>query len=259
MRTARFDEANPSDPQDHGPRRGATKEQRQAFDCGEQSLNDWLVRQAGQSMKRGDAVTTLLLDDDANPGGDAVIAGYYCLSAGEVGRGDVPAHLAKGAPTQIPVVRMGRLAVDRRYRERGERLGAELLRHAMRAAAESDVGGRLLAVDALHDQALEFYLHMGFLRSPIHPLQAVFDLRRVPAREADPMPKPHAMSPTSFDDAKVVADKFKAGVPVILNLRGTDPDLSRRLIDFAAGLCYGLCGQMERVASDVYLCSPSER
>lgn len=70
--------------------------------------------------------------------------------------------------------------------------------------------------------------------------------------------KPHVVSPTSFTEAQDVADRFKGSQPVIINLQGADRDLSRRLIDFASGLCYGLGGQMERVADQVYLLTPSD-
>jgi cell division inhibitor SepF len=70
--------------------------------------------------------------------------------------------------------------------------------------------------------------------------------------------KPFVVGPTSFNDAQDVADKFKVNVPVILNLQGVDRDLSRRIIDFASGLCYGLGGQMERVANHVYLLTPND-
>ena len=69
--------------------------------------------------------------------------------------------------------------------------------------------------------------------------------------------KPYAMSPSSFNEAQAVADKFMAGIPVIMNLQGLDRDLSRRLVDFASGLCYGLRGSMERVTNQVYLLTPS--
>ena len=69
--------------------------------------------------------------------------------------------------------------------------------------------------------------------------------------------KPFAMSPSSFNEAQSVADKFMAGVPVIVNLQGLDRDISRRLVDFASGLCYGLRGSMERVTNQVYLLTPS--
>ena len=70
--------------------------------------------------------------------------------------------------------------------------------------------------------------------------------------------KPFVVSPGSFNDAQEVADKFKINVPVILNLQGVERDLARRIIDFASGLCYGLGGQMERVANQVYLLTPSD-
>lgn len=69
--------------------------------------------------------------------------------------------------------------------------------------------------------------------------------------------KPHVVAPTSFNHAQEVADKLKVNQPVIINLQNVDRDLSRRLIDFASGLCYGIGGQMERVANQVFLLTPS--
>jgi cell division inhibitor SepF len=69
--------------------------------------------------------------------------------------------------------------------------------------------------------------------------------------------KPHVVAPTSFNHAQEVADKLKASQPVIVNLQNVDRDLSRRIIDFASGLCYGVGGQMERVANQVFLLTPS--
>lgn len=68
--------------------------------------------------------------------------------------------------------------------------------------------------------------------------------------------KPHVVSPSGFNDVQQVADRFKRDQPVIINLQGVDRDLSRRLIDFASGLCYGLDGEMERVADQVFLVTP---
>ena len=69
--------------------------------------------------------------------------------------------------------------------------------------------------------------------------------------------KPHVVTPTSFNHAQEVADKLKVDQPVIVNLQNVDRDLSRRIIDFASGLCYGIGGQMERVANQVFLLTPS--
>lgn len=68
---------------------------------------------------------------------------------------------------------------------------------------------------------------------------------------------PHTVRPRRFDSAQEIADKFKEGLPVIMNLEGTERDVSRRLIDFASGLCYGLNGTMEKVATGVYLLKPA--
>lgn len=70
--------------------------------------------------------------------------------------------------------------------------------------------------------------------------------------------KPHIVQPGSFNEAQEVADKFRGNVPVIMNLQDADKELSRRLIDFASGLCYGLGGAMDRVASSVYLLTPTD-
>ena len=68
--------------------------------------------------------------------------------------------------------------------------------------------------------------------------------------------KPRTVIPESFADAKTVADEFKRGIPVVLNLQSHDRELARRLIDFASGICYALDGSMEKIASQVFLLVP---
>ena len=70
---------------------------------------------------------------------------------------------------------------------------------------------------------------------------------------------PYTLRPRRFDSAQELADKFKDGQPVIMNLEAADREVSRRLIDFASGLCYGLNGSMEKVATGVYLLKPLPR
>ncbi len=74
-----------------------------------------------------------------------------------------------------------------------------------------------------------------------------------------PSGEPYTLRPRRFDQAQEVADKFKEGQPVIMNLESTDREVCRRLIDFASGLCYALNGSMEKVATGVYLLKPSGR
>jgi cell division inhibitor SepF len=80
-----------------------------------------------------------------------------------------------------------------------------------------------------------------------------------PQIEAVPNPssvRVHLVLPRSFNDAQQIADKFKQGMPVILNLQGADAELSKRLIDFTSGLTYALNGGMQRVADKVFLLTP---
>jgi cell division inhibitor SepF len=70
--------------------------------------------------------------------------------------------------------------------------------------------------------------------------------------------KVHLVVPRTFNDAKQIADRFKAQMPVILNLQGAETDLAKRLIDFASGLTYALDGSMQRVADKVFLLTPRD-
>jgi cell division inhibitor SepF len=90
---------------------------------------------------------------------------------------------------------------------------------------------------------------------PINP-RPVAPVRPAPTATAA---EPHTIRPRRFDSAQEVADKFKEGQPVIMNLEAADREVSRRLIDFASGLCYGLNGTMEKVATGVYLLKPHSR
>jgi cell division inhibitor SepF len=67
----------------------------------------------------------------------------------------------------------------------------------------------------------------------------------------------HLVHPSEFNDAQELADKYRDGQSVIMNLQSTDPDLGRRLIDFASGLVYGLGGAMQPIAERVFLLAPA--
>lgn len=94
----------------------------------------------------------------------------------------------------------------------------------------------------------------GVQPRPINGPRQASSVRSVPVGATG---EPHTVKPRRFDAAQEVADKFKEGLPVIMNLEGTDREVSRRLIDFASGLCYGLNGSMEKVATGVYLLKPT--
>jgi cell division inhibitor SepF len=64
------------------------------------------------------------------------------------------------------------------------------------------------------------------------------------------------VAPKSFNDAQDVGDRFRDGVPVIINLQAADPALAMRVIDFASGLTYALEGGMQRIADKVFVVTP---
>lgn len=70
--------------------------------------------------------------------------------------------------------------------------------------------------------------------------------------------KVHAVTPSSFADAQEIGERFRAAQPVIVNLGEVDRDVKRRLIDFAAGLTFGLNGSMDRVSDVVYMLTPRD-
>jgi cell division inhibitor SepF len=65
------------------------------------------------------------------------------------------------------------------------------------------------------------------------------------------------VTPDSFRDARIIGELFRDGVPVIMNLTAMDPADAKRVVDFAAGLIFGLRGSIERVASRVFLLTPA--
>ena len=81
---------------------------------------------------------------------------------------------------------------------------------------------------------------------------------RLRSVEAPSPAKVHLVVPRTFNDAKQIADRYKAQTPVILNLQSADTELSKRLIDFASGLTYALDGSMQRVADKVFLLTPRD-
>lgn len=80
----------------------------------------------------------------------------------------------------------------------------------------------------------------------------VASIQPVPSKQV----RVHMVEPKSFNDAEQIGQKFKADIPVIINLQQADPELSKRLIDFASGLTYGLEGGIQRVAEKVFLLTP---
>jgi GNAT superfamily N-acetyltransferase len=156
----------------------------EGFDCGEAPLNDYLKRHALQSHGAGAArVYVVVL------GG--VVAGYHTLSAGSIEIQAASPRLLKGMARQpVPIILLGRLAVDRVQQGRG--LGKLLLRDAILRflhAAEI-IGARALLVQAKHDRAADFYAGFGFERLPLNPLHMALLLKdaRLTIQSINPKP-----------------------------------------------------------------------
>ena len=81
-------------------------------------------------------------------------------------------------------------------------------------------------------------------------------LRPAEAAVADDVPKVYLSVPRTFNDAQPIGDRYKRGIPVIINLQTVEAGLAKRLIDFASGLTYALEGRMQRIADKVFLLTP---
>ena len=131
---------------------------RKAFSCGVEPLDRYFREQATQDIRRRVSACYVAIDEAT-----LAIAGYYTLAAGGVPLVEMPAQLAKRLPryASVPVVRMGRLAVDQHYR--GKKLGAALLWDAVLRATRSEIAAFALVVDAKDASAADFYRHHGFV------------------------------------------------------------------------------------------------
>jgi GNAT superfamily N-acetyltransferase len=131
------------------------------FDCGEPSLNEWLSSRAIKNEATGASRSFVSVDRDTD-----LIAGYYCLSASSLLLDVAPGKLRRNMPSPIPVILLGRLAVDERFKGTG--LGASLLQDAVLKSIEAaqTVGAHAIIVDALNSDAASFYRRFGFEPMP---------------------------------------------------------------------------------------------
>jgi GNAT superfamily N-acetyltransferase len=127
------------------------------FQSGNETLDRWLARYAGQSERRDAARTFVITHAGA-------VIGYYALLAGQLDHGQETEPARKGMSRHypIPVAILARLAVDRRHQNRG--LGATLLRDALRRVilASEQLAIRAVVVHAIDEPAARFYEHFGF-------------------------------------------------------------------------------------------------
>lgn len=135
------------------------------FSCGEPELDDWLARYAGQSEKKNNIRTTLLLDEQLGR-----IAGYYSMRTFELSPTDATSADRRSHRYPVPAMLLARLAVDSDYQGHGT--GRLLLFDALQKllAAANSIGFEVIVVHALHEDAACFYLKHGFRRFLDHDL-----------------------------------------------------------------------------------------
>jgi GNAT superfamily N-acetyltransferase len=150
-----------------------------AFECGEASLDDWLKRRALKNQASGASRCFVLCERDA-------VIGFYSLSAGGIHHEGVPKPMRRNLPDPLPILLLGRLAIDRRHHNHG--LGRALLRDVMLRAVRvaADAGVFAILVHAVSEQAKRFYLSRGFVESPLQPMTLLMTLATVRSILAEP-------------------------------------------------------------------------
>ena len=141
----------------------AAEHQIDGFDCGKPKLTDWLKAHALDNEGRSSR-TYVVVANTGPQAGDVI--GYYTLATGGVTRSDMPRKIRHDLPNPVPVMMLGRLAVDERHQKNG--IGPAMLCEAMQRTLEISqaAGVRALMVHAIDDEAVTFYLQYGFVLFP---------------------------------------------------------------------------------------------
>lgn len=128
---------------------------RGGFDCGDERLNEWLRRYAGQNRRNDTAATWVIATREGR------VAAYASRSMTGIDRSAVPDGLGKGAPNPVPGLLIGRLAVDRTFS--GQGVGSALVLHALVAAVDLDASAacRAVVVVALSEEAKAWWMRLG--------------------------------------------------------------------------------------------------
>jgi GNAT superfamily N-acetyltransferase len=142
----------------------ASHHDRAGFDCGEPALDDFLRRQAGQLQRRGFGKTYVAVGEDG-----AAVLGFVTVSVGQIAAVSMPPTL-KLPRYPVPILRIGRLAVD--HRQQGQGIGQDLLAFALHLALDfaDRVGLWAVVVDAKHEAAAAWYQRLGFIATLDDPL-----------------------------------------------------------------------------------------
>lgn len=136
-------------------------------------MEAWLKQRAWHNQQNGASRCFVVCADED-------VVGYYALAAGAVSHDQAPGNVRRNMPDPIPVIVLGRLAVHADWA--GQGIGAGLLKDAVLRALRlsKDMGIRALLCHAINEEAKQFYLHHGFVVSPIEALTVMLNLAKVP-------------------------------------------------------------------------------
>ena len=142
----------------------------ESFTCGIPVLDEWLKRRALKNEISGAARTFVVCQDER-------VVGYYALATGGVEHRDAPGKIRRNMPNPIPVMVLGRLAIDQQWQHAG--MGRGLLKDALlrSLSVSKQAGIRALLVHALSEDAKHFYARNGFLESPLDPMTLMIALQ----------------------------------------------------------------------------------
>jgi predicted N-acetyltransferase YhbS len=142
----------------------------ESFACGIPVLDEWLRRRAHKNEVSGASRTFVICQDRQ-------VVGYYTLATGSVEHRDAPGKIRRNMPNPIPVMVLGRLAVDQEQQHAG--LGRGLLKDAVlrTLTVSQHAGVKALLVHALSEDAKRFYTRSGFLESPFDPMTLMIALQ----------------------------------------------------------------------------------
>ena len=94
-------------------------------------------------------------------------------------------------------------------------------------------------------------------RAEVTPISRASVMRESAPAEHEELRRIATVHPTAYNEARLIGEAFREGTPVIMNLTGMSESDAKRMVDFAAGLVFGLHGVIERVTNRVFLLSPA--
>ena len=150
------------------PRPLAAADDRNAFDCGRESLNQWFRRHAWQNQEASVSRTSVICETATGE-----VAGFVALSAAQIERAYLPKSAQRNRPDPIPALLLGQLAVDRRHHGKGYARSLMLFALTTAVRFSKEIGCFGVLTHPLDDDVRAFYAHFGFETLPFDPRRSM--------------------------------------------------------------------------------------